>query len=452
MSGSRPAWTLLAVVIRLAVAIALLRLAVDWRSPFLSAVRPWALAGLIVLPIGLITADAWTLRSARPVFVRAASALDIALAALALISTLALEGRFQWLRQEVMRADPAQLQRLGRHIVVGYRTPEEARELSSRGAIAGIYVSAHNVRGQDVADIRRSIADLQETRRQRELPSLWVATDQEGGPVSRLSPPLRRLPPIADIVAQQPDRAGRRDATRHYADAQARELADLGVNLNLAPVIDLNHQLVNANDQYTRIYQRAISSEPQIVSEVAAVYCASLREAGVGCTLKHFPGLGRVREDTHVESADLTAPLDQLAASDWIPFRALMDTPAFTMLGHARLVAVDGQHPASFSAAVVSGLLRGEWKHDGVLITDDFCMGAVYGSRDGIAGASSAALNAGVDLILVSWDPDQYYAIMAALLAADRDGRLRRDTIERSDQRLRGAARITSGRAASDRR
>jgi beta-N-acetylhexosaminidase len=89
---------------------------------------------------------------------------------------------------------------------------------------------------------------------------------------------------------------------------------------------------------------------------------------------------------------------------------------------------------------VVQGLLRESWKHDGILVTDDFSMGAVTLSREGAAGGAIAALNAGVDLILVSYDPDQYFPVMYALLAAERDGRLRADMLERSARRLSAAA------------
>lgn len=174
-----------------------------------------------------------------------------------------------------------------------------------------------------------------------------------------------------------------------------------------------------------------------MVTEVADAYCSGLAETGVRCTLKHFPGLGRVFEDTHREDAGLAGAVDELSETDWVPFRTLMrHANAFTMLGHARLIAVDRDRPVSFSEPVVGGTLRGEWKHEGVLITDDFGMGAVYRSRDGIAGASVEALNAGVDLILISFDPDQYYPAMYALLKAERAGRLRPAVLQQSDLRL----------------
>jgi beta-N-acetylhexosaminidase len=88
----------------------------------------------------------------------------------------------------------------------------------------------------------------------------------------------------------------------------------------------------------------------------------------------------------------------------------------------------------------VTGLIRQDWKHDGILVTDDFSMGAVTQSREGIAGGAVVALNAGVDLILLSFDPDQYFVVMYALLRADREGRLRADMLARSDARLARAA------------
>src|SRR5262249_41581316 len=127
--------------------------------------------------------------------------------------------------------------------------------------------------------------------------------------------------------------------------------------------------------------------------------------------------------------------------TDWVPFRSLMRRgDVFTMLGHVTLTALDRAHPTSFSAPVVSGLLRADWHCDGPLITDDFSMAAVYRSQGGLAEASIAALNAGVDLILVSYDTDQYYMIVHALLAADRDGRLQQDALRSSDERLTRAA------------
>jgi beta-N-acetylhexosaminidase len=144
-------------------------------------------------------------------------------------------------------------------------------------------------------------------------------------------------------------------------------------------------------------------------------------------------------------------PPRELEQSDWVPFRALMKQPGtFTMLGHVTLTAVDRAHPVSFSQAAVSTLLRGDWHYGGVLVTDDFSMGAVYRSHEGIAEAAVAAINAGVDLVLVSFDTDQFYVVMHGLLAAERDGRLRPEALWQSDERLSRAAR-TCSRGARER-
>jgi beta-N-acetylhexosaminidase len=424
-------------VARVAILLALVPYALDWRSPFLASIRVWAFIGLIAIPLVIVVVEARALRRAAGRFDRVFSSVSVALAMLCLVCVPWWEAQFWWKRHEVLRADPALLERLGRHVVVGYRDLDELNALIERRAIAGVFLTTRNVRGRDAAAIRQEIAGMQAARRRQGLPELLVTTDQEGGVVSRLSPPLERMPPLSEIVASHPAGAERRAAVRDYAAAQARDLADLGVNVNLAPVVDLDHGIVNPGDRLTRISTRAISADPQIVTEVAEDYCAQLSQQSVRCTLKHFPGLGRVIADTHLRSADLALPPGELAHTDWLPFRSLMrHHDIIVMLGHARLTAVDAARPVSFSQPVVGGLLRTDWGYDGLLMTDDFSMGAVTRSPEGIGGGSVEALNAGVDLILVSYDPDQFYLVMYALIDAARAGVLRADALDQSDQRL----------------
>jgi beta-N-acetylhexosaminidase len=424
-------------VVRVAILLALLPYALDWRSPFLASIRVWAFIGLVAIPLAVVVVEVRALRRTAGRFDRALSSASLALAALFLVCVPWSEAQFWWKRHEVLRADPALLERLGRHVVVGYRDLDELNALIERRAIAGVFLTTRNVRGRDAAAIRQEIAGMQSARRRQGLPELLITTDQEGGVVSRLSPPLQRMPPLSEIVARHPAGAQRNAAVRDYAAAQARDLADLGVNVNLAPVVDLDHGVVNPDDRLTRISTRAISADPQIVTEVAEDYCAQLSHHGVRCTLKHFPGLGRVVADTHLESADLALTPGELASTDWLPFRSLMRRhDIIVMLGHARLTAIDAARPVSFSQPVVNGLLRTDWGYDGLLMTDDFSMGAVTRSPEGIGGGSVEALNAGVDLILVSYDPDQFYLVMHALIGAERAGVLRSETLRQSDQRL----------------
>jgi beta-N-acetylhexosaminidase len=171
------------------------------------------------------------------------------------------------------------------------------------------------------------------------------------------------------------------------------------------------------------------------VTEIASAYVRGLEATGVGATVKHFPGLGRVRGDTHLVSADLDTPVDELEASDWRPFReVLASSKAELMIGHVGLTAVDPGRPASHSKAVIDGIVRKQWNYQGVIITDDLVMGAVYGRN--ICTAVVEALNAGVDLLLVAFDSTQFYRIFACAADAAAQNKLDPDMLRASEARL----------------
>lgn len=344
--------------------------------------------------------------------------------------TLWREAEYRAQRDAVLDAGEA-MQAVGRHFVVGYTDFEEVKLLAARGLIGGIYLSRRNLRGRELADVAAEIEALQAIRRRAELPPLIVAGDQEGGPVSHLSPLLEAMPPLASL-------AGRGDAAAYrYGLQQATGLAALGVNLNFGPVVDLRPPGPdNPHDRLTRLGARAIADDPATVSTVAGCYIDGLNAGGVRATIKHFPGLARVRADTHLFAARLDDAPAELAA-DWQPFRTLAGHPGTAMmLGHVVLAAIDPERAASHSAAVVDSLLRGDWGYDGVLVTDDLNMGAVFDL--GIGRVAAEALAAGVDLVLVSYDPRQAYrAIHAAAHALQRGGISRhrlRDSARRLDE------------------
>ncbi len=430
--------------LNLLIVLALLPLAWDWRAPFLPTIRHLLFMALVAVPLLVIMIEFWLLRSSRPEHrvLRGLSASGLLVAVVVLVTSIALEGHFRWVRHQVLHAEPGRLEKLGKHFVVGYKNIGELRQLIKLRAISGVFITSSNVNGKSSAEIQNVIRSFQNQRKDQLQPPLWIATDQEGGSVSRLSPPVSRLPFLGDIVKRTADAALLERNIRQYADRQGQELAELGVNLNFAPVVDVNYNIINPDDKYTRIFQRAISNDPTTVAQVADWYCEGLNEHGVRCTLKHFPGLGRVYEDTHLDHADLTTPLEELTRTDWIPFLSLLNkSQAFIMLGHARLTAIDKERPVSMSPKVIAGLIRGSWKHDGILITDNFSMLAVYRSKIGMDNGSIEALNAGVDLILISYDPDQYYRVMYALLQADKEGKLDQDMLKQSDRRLERAIR-----------
>lgn len=345
-----------------------------------------------------------------------------------LLACQAVDYRLQ--REAVLAAGPA-MREVGRHFVVGYTDVEEVRELAAKGLIGGIYVGRRNVRGRSLAEVHDEIAGLQAVRARAGLPPLIVAADQEGGRVNHLSPLLERLPPLAG-VADQPDPGL---AALAYGERQGGALARLGVTLNFGPVVDLRPADRPAGDMFSDIPARAIGSDPEGVAEVAAGYLDGLAASGVRGTLKHFPGLGRVDRDTHLHPARLTETPDELAA-DWLPFRSLAGhAGSALMLGHVTLDALDPQHATSHSPAVVR-LLRDDWGYDGVLVTDDLNMGAVYNL--GIGRVAGEALAAGVDLVLVSYDPRQVYRALHDSATALAEGRIAASVLADSARRLDG--------------
>jgi len=350
------------------------------------------------------------------------------------LSMLSARASFEITRHRVIRTDAMLAESLGRHFVVGYSSFDEVARLAERGLIAGIYVSKGNVAKREPQVIKAEIAALQERRRRAGLPPLIVAADQEGGVVSHLSPPLTRLPSLASLAELSPE--ARVKKAEEFGRTHGRELSSLGVTLDFAPVLDLKPKARRTRfDLNTMISERAISEDPAVVSSIALSYVHGLESTGVGATVKHFPGLGRVGSDTHLVSADLDTPIEELEASDWRPFKdVLKASRAQLMIGHVRLTAIDPARPASHSKAVIDGIIRKAWNYQGVIITDDLVMGAVYGRN--ICAVVVEALNAGVDLLLVAFDSQQFYRIFACASDAAAQNRLDLEMLRNSDARL----------------
>jgi beta-N-acetylhexosaminidase len=340
-------------------------------------------------------------------------------------------------RAEILNSNPDQLERLGRRIIVGFERFDEIKPLVAKRAIAGIFITDHNVRGRKADDVAKDIQNLQDIRRSQGLPRLIVAADQEGGYVSRLSPPLKRQPSLGSLIAKLKTETAREKAVRDYAETQAHELERLGITMNFGPVVDLRLGSPRRNDGETQLYWRAIDSDPYVVARVAGWYCDTLTKFNIICTLKHFPGLGRVPRDTHVSAGEIKASEAQLELSDWVPFRRLMGKPGIaTMVGHVKIPAVDETTPASYSDAIINGVIRSRTNGDVLLITDDLGMGAVTRSKDGIGGAAIKALNAGVDLVLLT-DVSKYFdTVMSALIEADTAGAINQARQIESRERL----------------
>lgn len=355
------------------------------------------------------------------------------------IALLSVQWNFDARKQAVLSAEAKYTRELGDHFIVGYSSLEQVAPLVAKGLVGGIYVSRHNIKGRTAESLKLEISSLQGMRRAAGLPPLIVAADQEGGIVSHLSPQLTSLPALSTLAELPHDIRSKK--AEGFGEVHGRELAETGITLNFAPVVDLRPTQPRIKfDFNSLIGRRAISDDPASVKDVASGYIRGLAKFGVGATVKHFPGLGRVREDTHHFRAQLDTPLEELEATDWQPFRQLLAEPnARLMVGHVVVTALDGGRPASHSKRIIDGVIRKEWGYQGVIVTDDMVMSAVY--QHGICTAVIEALNAGVDQLLVAFDSAQYYRIFKCALSGLKRGEIDRAMLARSQMRL-SAARL----------
>lgn len=223
---------------------------------------------------------------------------------------------------------------------------------------------------------------------------LIVSMDQEGGLVNRLNSRfgLSRNYSAADL--------GRMDdivLTRAYGEEIALNLRRVGVNMNLAPVVDLN---TNARNPVIGALGRSFSPDPEVVARQASAFIQGHQAHGVLCSLKHFPGHGSSTRDSHYGFVDVT---DTWQESELLPFARLIQAQQAdaVMTAHIFNARLDPQLPATLSSAVIDGLLRRELGHQGLVITDDLQMDAIrrYYSFD---DAIRLSILAGVDMLSLS--------------------------------------------------
>ncbi len=249
-----------------------------------------------------------------------------------------------------------------------------------------------------------------------------ILCDEEGGVVDRLGNTVGglKLRSMYHYKDQGEEKA------RENGELLAREVRDFGLNADLAPVAD-----VWSNPANTVIRYRAYSDDFEEAARLVAAAVEGFHAGGVLCTLKHFPGHGDTKADSHYGSVYVERSLDELRERELLPFRAGIEAGAdMVMIGHLIVSAVDGE-PALFSHALVTELLREELGFRGVVITDALQMGALGGYTVGETAVK--AILAGVDLLLCPGDPE---AAVDALEAGVADGILTEERIRESVLRI----------------
>ena len=266
-----------------------------------------------------------------------------------------------------------------------------------------------------------------------------IAIDEEGGDVTRVTYWSGSLYPGNAALGAIDDPG----LTEHVHRAIGTDLATLGINVDLAPCVDVLDEAENP-----AIGTRSFGADPALVSRHAAAAVLGLQAAGVAATAKHFPGHGSTRSDTHEVVASISGDLAEVWRRDLPPFQAAIAAgTAAIMPGHLRLPELTGELPASLSPTAMTGLLRGQLGFSGVIISDALEMRAVS-ARYGIPEAAVMAIIAGVDLLCLGRDTseDVYHSIVAALSEAARSGRLPARRLEDAADRV---ARLRTWLAAS---
>jgi beta-N-acetylhexosaminidase len=280
-------------------------------------------------------------------------------------------------------------QKVGQRLMVGFdglSLNDTLKHCIGQIKVGGLILFARNIDAPD--QIQKLCADCQAYARQCGQPPLFIAIDQEGGVVSRLKPPFTQF-------AGNPHMKSTDDAVE-FSRTTARELKQIGVNMNMAPVLD-----VLPPDGPSVMQNRAFGNDPVHVSRMGNAVIRHLQMQKIMAVAKHFPGIGRTVLDSHEDLPDLDTDARALTEYDGLPFQAALAAGvAGIMLSHIRYRALDPCWPASLSPAIAEGILRRRMAYQGLVITDDLDMGAIV-KHHPLPIIVRQCLEACVDILLI---------------------------------------------------
>ena len=263
---------------------------------------------------------------------------------------------------------------------------------------------------------------------------LLIAVDQEGGMVRRLRPEYGYSPTVSQEYLGT---VNCRDTTMKYAGRMAREMRESGVNVNLAPLIDVN---VNPECPVIGALHRSYSADTAVVADNAGWSIEAHHRNGVLCAVKHFPGHGSSASDSHYGLTDVT---DTWQSYELAPFRGLIAAGKADMVMTAHIFQrrLDPDYPATLSKKIIDGVLRGQLGFDGVVLTDDMYMQGIIDNYD-VEDAIVLAINAGADILVMGnnistgYEPERPFRIVDMIVRAVKDGRIGQQRLVESNRRI----------------
>ncbi|GIP26973.1 glycoside hydrolase family 3 [Paenibacillus sp. J23TS9] len=310
-------------------------------------------------------------------------------------------------------------EKIGQLVLVGMdgtTSSGATKELLEKYHVGGFIFYKNNI--ENTKQALQLFNDLKQDNQSNPVP-LWMSVDEEGGRVSRMPKDFVKVP-----TSQAIGKKDSKELSKEIGGILGRELSGFGLNMDFAPVLD-----INSNPQNPVIGDRSFGNKADLVSRLGLAAMEGIKAEKVVPVVKHFPGHGDTSVDSHIGLPVVNHDLTRLRKMELVPFKdAIEDKADVVMIAHLLMPKIDPDHPASFSKKVITDLLRNELGFQGVVISDDMTMGAIEENYD-IGKASVSAILAGGNIILVGHDYDKEKMAIHALKNAVNDGTISEDVL-----------------------
>lgn len=316
----------------------------------------------------------------------------------------------------------SQTEKLGQMVMIGIqgtKVDDDSLYMLHQFHMGGVILFDRNM--DSLEQVKQLTSDLQ--AQSNEKVPLFIGIDEEGGDVVRMAEKLTPPPSQKDIGATDDT-----EQARTWAIKTAKSLKDMGINVNFAPVAD-----VGSNDK------RSYSTDANTVIDFVRAATKGYQQENIIYSLKHFPGIGKGKVDSHVDSSSIDVAKEVLMAEDILPFKTIIDendpNDYFILVSHLKYPALDEEYPASLSSKIMTDLLRNELGYKGIIITDDMEMGAVANHND-FRSIGVKAVKAGADIVLVCHEYEHQQEVYLGLLDAVNSGEISQERIDESVKRI----------------
>lgn len=319
-------------------------------------------------------------------------------------------------------ASMSKTEKIGQMVMIGIqgtKVDDDSLYMLNQYHMGGVILFDRNMESPE--QVKQLTSDLQ--AQSNEKVPLFIGIDEEGGDVVRMAEKLTPPPSQKEIGA-----TGDIEQAKTWAIETAKSLKDMGINVNFAPVAD-----VGSNDK------RSYSTDTNTVIDFVRAATKGYQQENIIYSLKHFPGIGKGKVDSHIDSSSIDVAKEILMTEDILPFKTIIDesdpNDYFILVSHLKYPALDEEYPASLSSKIMTDLLRNKLGYKGIIITDDMEMGAVANHND-FRSIGVNAVKAGADIVLVCHEYEHQQEVYLGLLDAVNSGEISQERIDESVKRI----------------